>query len=469
MDSDITVKILEGLPRSGKTYTGIALLKQSASGCYISQKHETIDGAIKNLIGIEGKIAVKLEGKSRLCKKNDHKCSNCLMFPSDTNKDHITSKEVDELISDVIHTTPIINKEVIKGLETPEKVKKYGGLCPYHILQKASENADFIFTVPQLVPTDGYFETVVIDEDPTMDYYYPNSVCICEYTHLKNNRAVKIEIPELEKLKNIVSNRKPSDPLDLEILELIRIIEQFRTEIGNFKDNKVETDTLLKRLNDIPYPNIKKPSDTLKRIEKYSSDNDVQAIFEPILFPGMKRVYIEKGRYLNKLYLIANEEQIIRDLPKTDKLLIIGSTKGELFAQKISSNIEVKTKPDLPFKKNFCIIPIEMRDQKNKKGYFESNNQIVNLCKQFYQSNVPVVVVTGSKNAQQTLERKMRDFGLSPLCSQQESCEEQIDSLVTGRPNIIYANSNVSRGVDLDLYDVLIMYHSNFSTPYWSS
>jgi len=26
----------------------------------------------------------------------------------------------------------------------------------------------------------------------------------------------------------------------------------------------------------------------------------------------------------------------------------------------------------------------------------------------------------------------------------------------------------VSRGVDLDLYDVLIMYHSNFSTPYWS-
>jgi len=191
MDSDITVKILEGLPRSGKTYTGIALLKQSASGCYISQKHETIDGAIKNLIGIEGKIAVKLEGKSRLCKKNDHKCSNCLMFPSDTNKDHITSKEVDELISDVIHTTPIINKEVIKGLETPEKVKKYGGLCPYHILQKASENADFIFTVPQLVPTDGYFETVVIDEDPTMDYYYPNSVCICEYTHLKNNRADK--------------------------------------------------------------------------------------------------------------------------------------------------------------------------------------------------------------------------------------------------------------------------------------
>jgi len=268
MDSDITVKILEGLPRSGKTYTGIALLKQSASGCYISQKHETIDGAIKNFTGTNGKIAVKLEGKSRLCKKNVPHCSNCLMFPSDADRGHITSKEVEELISEVITTTPIIDKDAVKGLETPELKAKYGGLCPYYTLQKASETADFIFTVPQLVPADKYFDTVVIDEDPTLEYYYPSSVCIFEYTHLSNNRAVRIEIPELEELKNIVTTKKPSDPIDLDILKLIQVIEQFSAEIQDFKDNKVDIKTLLKRLNNITYPEIKKPLETFERIEE---------------------------------------------------------------------------------------------------------------------------------------------------------------------------------------------------------
>lgn len=464
------ITIISGTPRVGKSrYIVGKLIKDNVeSAVYISQKHEIVTHAASMFSSMSRKKMVKMEGKARLCINGNLDCKNCRLYPNVVDGE-INDPNFTEKVTRQWDDSRSLSKKNIEGND----------VCPYYALRYATDRSRFLFTVPQLVPEYKHYQFAIIDEDVTLSYYYPQSQLICRYNHFTNkHHSVKNEIPSVTTIKEGIEKKKDKSPEEIELLKCIEYIESLNSIFARFAENRITLETLRKRLQSVPRPEVSNPEAVLRYMDnKYPSD-ETRKIFEPILFPALKHIYIETGRFENKIYLVANEEQIIRNLPNADKIIIIGSKRAELFADAISPN-ECWVRPieNAPFLTNLLVIPIQGVKEVKLKGtkkYTRKSEDVTKklgerLCKELYTADIPLIVVTGSSNAQDKLDEKLRKEGVSCQCSKQETRKEIMDTLLTGRPNIIYANSNISRGVDLDFYDVILLYQLDYSTPYWSA
>lgn len=467
--------VIQGLPRQGKTRLSIEKMLDFDSAIYITHRHEILKHVVRILKELTNeKTCVWVEGKRRTCKTGTLNCNSCKMKPSNNKEEHIPYFKLDLIVEKLLDKYRVLTKEIIEKSEKEMEdiVEEYGGICPYYALKIAARKAKYIFTVPQLAKEAGHADLLIIDEDPTFDYFYPKSVCICEYTHGRYEKSVKILIPaEITKLKEVKKIHHAKA-----IRECAKTIEEILEILNKFKEGEISIKEVVEKINEIKFPKINDPEKVLEKIEEIIvDDKDIILYFHPILFPAPKRVFVERNTNNSKikLWLIADEEKICRDVPASKYRILIGSTRAEVFAKQQYGEYKKIVVDRLDHLKNFAIFVVGSY-KKNSKGieYLsreKTKKLLRSIASKFAHANIPVIMVTGSEEQQMRCEAKLREHYVLTHSIKNEKIEQIFDVYLMGGVSIIYANSSISRGVDLDFYDVEIMYNIDFSTPYWSA
>ena len=464
--------LIHGLPRQGKTRWSISILAESRSGIYLTHRHEIINHALKIFRSLtDKKTCVWLEGKARSCRTGTMNCESCLMKPDNTKEENISYFKLEAIVEDLLDRYKVLTKERITEAETPEIIKEYGGLCPYYCLKIAATKAKFIFSVPQLAKELPMKELLIIDEDPTIDYFYPRSALICEYSHNNRERVVKIHIPDEVKDLTEVKNIHHA----AEIRKAAKFLVKVRNILEKFKEYQIGVERLNEELDKLEFPEFDDPEGVLDRLDDLMPVDETKQYFEPVLFPAPKRFYWESssnGKRL-KLWMVADEEFMCRKMPESVRRILIGSTRAEMFAKQVYGEYERISPTTLPYVNNFAIIAVGIKDTDSRgrkrmnKG--RTRTLLRKVAAKLYRNNVPIIMVTGSEEQQERCAAQMRDHRVLVHTVKKEDVDQMIDVLLSGAVAILYANSNISRGVDLDFYDVEIMYNVDFSTPYWSA
>jgi hypothetical protein len=79
---------------------------------------------------------------------------------------------------------------------------------------------------------------------------------------------------------------------------------------------------------------------------------------------------------------------------------------------------------------------------------------------------VPFLILESSKMKQESLQKHLKS---KCIISTNDSEIDQFFNWETGKANIFYSNSTLSRGLDIPFYDVIFADSLNFSVPYWSA
>jgi len=474
---DVKILVFQGLPRESKTYAALWQLRLVNSGIYLSAKHEIIDQSFDRFSCPVGKTAVKMEGKSRLCKTRTLNCSACPMKPDETDINHIGYFDLKLIAENLLEKHCKVSKDEVKSAETDEIIEKYGGLCPYYTLKLVMERCNYIFTVPQIEIPKENVDLLIIDEEPTLSSFFPQCAEICSYSHLPDRANTQIEIPDFQFVVDQIEQKDRKLARDRDVLKAIDILNRWREILISFKDGKISKEQVIPALIGIPAPEFEDPDTAYQYVSKHLVADEHRVFFDPIFYPALISVHEETGRWNNRIYAIADCELQIRQFPSSDRILMIGAT----LAEKIAVTCEPDACKVLEFKKfqyakNFVIFPVEDKQEVtlNGKTYTrldrdKTQKDILDIARELYRQNIPCIIVNGTEETQRQAERNLREMKVSPLVTQQETVAELYDSLLTARPNLVYANSNVSRGIDLDPYDVILIYHAEFSTPYWSA
>ncbi len=474
---DVKILVFQGLPRESKTFRASKELELVNTAIFISARHEIVEQAFNRFSCPRGKTAVKMEGKSRLCKMDTPNCSTCRMKPDETDPNHIGFFQLNSLVESMMGSHQKCSRKTVESIETDEIRKLHGGICPYYALKVAMESCNYVFTVPQIeIPKKCAVDLLVIDEDPSLQHYFPQSMEICSFTHLPNNSSVQIGIPDFQFLIDEIEG-KPQRHVDRDILKAISTLDALRAVLVSFKDNKIDDDKIVETLDNILLPVFEDRDAAYKEISKRLTGDGRRVCFDPVFYPAPIRFYLETSRVKNTIFAIADSEHQVRNFPPSKRMLLIGATMAEKIAKIHAPDAcMVREFKSFHYAHNFAIIPVQatttisINGTEYERGSRDKTQKfMLTIADTLTQNNTPCIVVVGSEQMQRKVEADLREMGVPPLVCQQETRDELDDNLLTGRPTILYANSSVSRGIDLDCFDVILLIHADYSTPYWSA
>jgi hypothetical protein len=102
-------------------------------------------------------------------------CTECEFYPNQHDKSHISYIELRGRAEELLRKEKILTKDKVPC-----------DLCPYFTLRYAEEFAQYCFTVPHFLEDLKPRRLLVLDEDPTLSYFYPPSPMIFKYKQDKN-------------------------------------------------------------------------------------------------------------------------------------------------------------------------------------------------------------------------------------------------------------------------------------------
>lgn len=174
--------ILEAPPRSGKTHWSIRQLLKAKSGNYITHKHSIVAHAIEIFRKEGGNSAVWLEGKSRaeMCIRDNQDCRSCELYPNQHDDNHISYIDYETRSEKLLREHKILTKAEIPS-----------NLCPYYTLRLAEKSADFCFSVVSLIEKIEPRKLTVLDEDPTLNFFYPASMELLRFRKARDEYIIK--------------------------------------------------------------------------------------------------------------------------------------------------------------------------------------------------------------------------------------------------------------------------------------
>lgn len=477
------VVLIHAPPRVGKTHKSVQWMCNENCANYVTHSHSVAYHAAQICAKLmpDDKNAVHLEGKSRCCPYTDilaKGCENCSLYPFRSEQE---SKSIYQSVKKLLKKNKLLCREKV-----PE------GLCPYYVLKIAETMVDYCFTVVHYLNKLQNRDLLVLDEDSTVAQLYPSSIQISSRISTKNQQIMRSLIGEhlpningknvLDLVHDKITDKIESmdhDDLDDEdtdeklraydaIFCCIDIIRQISDACdpqfhGYYDDNLDE----LKQIDfTIPECNQILAYDIVKEITLDLGVSDlVSPIFEPLLFPYENRRLHWAGSNHVKLFMIANEEHRIVDVPDKTKLVIIGDTRADLLVKELDRECTTIVVPKFPFSDQFILVtlPVENAEdrQKKMKYIFRKLNPDPNDC-----VRVPSLVLTASKKEQ---ERLVNTFKSIAVMSEKEGRDGQRWNHAYGGMNVFYTNSVISRGIDVEFYDVIFIYGSNFANPYYEA
>ncbi len=487
--------LIKGNPRIGKTRWAVKQLLKAPNGIYVSHRHTITRHAIEEFRTQNPKrTAVLLMGKDACCNREDGEKGRCADCP----KRLVAEDQVAE--GDGVSITQYFREALTLLRENPvltdQEISQH--LCPHFTLKFAEPYADYCFTVPFFYANEDTTvlikprSLVVLDEDPVVDNFYPTTIKLAEYgrkegkSHNANNvlSDYKLSLDELEKHISALSRKYAEDRRILDILRVIRV--EIAPKIAEFVDNtpsndekkipaKEYKDKLVDKLNaiDIPIFTDEERRAILKRVKQHMkelpiiSNISITEVFEPILFPAPKR-YIWIGDYPSSLYLVG-DRTIIRP-PDAQQLVIIGATNAELFLEELCAGSPqgavILDITEFPFKENFTVFHLNGENKKHKDRMMLRFIRLIVERNRKRDDKAPCLILTNSKKSQEHL------WGRHPsasIMSRDETEEDQISNWRTGKLNIFYTNSTLSRGLNVPYYDLLLVDSCTYTIPFWTS
>lgn len=474
-------EIVEGPPRIGKTRWGVNQMKKAGSGNYITHSHPIAAHAVRIFEELGGVSAVHLEGKARpgMCRKQGTNCTECELCPNEHNDSHIGYIELERRASNLLHEHKILTKERIPN-----------DLCPYYTLKLAEKYARFCFTVPHFIEEIEPRQLTVLDEDPTLSYFFPPSPVLFRYKKEKNEiKFDNVLGKALEQSQGIArksNTSKEEAALELAIDALENINETIKlTMSGECTPEKCYEkieDQLKKTEVNYDDQTIEK---ALRRLGNYHMDHSCEVDLRDYIRCWFYR-YERKPMHLlssgrsgyKSVHLVGDARTPVLNMKWASdakmagrKILIIGNTISELFGKALGDAVVIEIQ-QFKYANNYIVIPMDSGGEDKAAGEIKKQRlKIKELIKKVSgkpdnEKRCPVMVLTGSKEHQ---ERLVRSIGGLAHASQDEGELGQKWNYLAGNVNVFYQNSTISRGLDVDQYHVMLVHDADFAQPSWSA
>ena len=478
--------LVRGIPRTGKTRWAVQQLVKAPDGVFVSHRHSITRHAIDVFKKQPStKKAVLLMGKDACCNREDGekgRCSDCpkrLVADDDVEEgDGVSRTQYFREAHTLLHKNRVL---------TEREIPPY--LCPHFTLKFAEGYADYCFTVPFFYANEDKTvlikprALVVLDEDPVVDYFYPTTIELAEY-HGKTGvvssakNVLSDYLPSLDKLEDHISSLNRRYASDRRILDIIRVIkEEVNPIIAKLVDTPLKEykEELVDKLNAVNFPIITEEErrETLKRVKHHLKELpitfhvSVTGLFEPILFPAQKR-YLWIGHNPNTLYMVG-DRTVIRP-PDTEQLVIIGSTNAELLLEQLCAEAPEEAVildiAEFPYKDNFTVFRLNGETKKHEDRMLLKFIRLLAEKNRNRDDPVPSLILTSSKKNQEHLWDRLQS---AAIMSRDETADQQITNWLTGKLNIFYTNSTISRGIDLPYFDILLVHSCTFVEPFWES
>ena len=478
--------LVRGIPRSGKTRWAVQQLVKAHEGIFVSHRHSITRHAIEEFKKqTSTKTAVLLMGKDACCNREDGEKGRCVDCPK-----RLVADDLIEEGDGVSRTqyfreayTLLRENHVLTDREIPQH------LCPHFTLKFAERYANYCFTVPFFYSNEDKTvlikprALVVLDEDPVVDYFSPTTIELAEYLS-KSGRVYNAKnlisdyLSSLDELENHISNLIRRYASDRRILDIIRVIrDEINPIIARLVDSpsKEYKEDLVNKLNAINLPIFSEEErlETLKRVKHHLKELpttfhvSITGLFEPILFPAQVR-YLWIGHNPNTLYLVG-DRTIIRHTD-AQQLVIIGSTNAELFLEQLCAespqDAVVFDIAEFPYKDNFIVFRLNGETKKHEDRMMLKFIRLLAERNRNRDDPAPSMILTSSKKNQEHFWDRLQS---AAIMSRDETADQQITNWLTGKLNIFYTNSTLSRGVDVPYYDALLVHSCTYAQPYWES
>lgn len=209
-----------------------------------------------------------------------------------------------------------------------------------------------------------------------------------------------------------------------------------------------------------------------------NSETDIKDFVGSIFYPYRKRpthLISSGGSGYRSIYLIGDASAPVVNMHWADtakasghKILIIGNTLAELFGKSLGNAVVLEIQ-ESKYRRNFVVVPIGSSGEDSCRGEVKKQRMKVRkLIKAVAhdpdsETRRPVMVLVGSKEHQEWL---MRSMGGIAHASQEEGETGQQWNHRGGYVNIFYQNSTMSRGLDVDQYNVIYVHDTDFVQPF---
>jgi hypothetical protein len=295
----------------------------------------------------------------------------------------------------------------------------------------------------------------------------------------------------IKEIKDRVAEKSRPREEDRLILSAIAKLEAMKAVIDDTRDGRLEIEQCCQKVHEqiesktrvdpVIANNALRKLDGIYRID-CSSDINVKDFFTPLLIPYEKRpvhVLSSGGSGYNSMYLIGDASSPKVNMAWTStsaseperKVLIIGNTLAELFAKSLGNAVVIEIRK-FKYARNFVVVAADSGKEDTYRG--TEKNQRLKVRKLIKavagspdsKNRHPVLALVGSKEHQDWL---MRSLGGIAHAAQEEGEKGQQWNHRGGYVNIFYQNSTMSRGLDVDQYNIICVHDTNYAQPFWSA
>lgn len=462
-DGETKIIVLKAKPRTGKTHATVQMLKNAGEGNYITHNHAIINHAITIFKEIGGTGAVWMEGKYQdgMCREPNKikNCSKCKRKPLPDNEkgDNIGYMELLGKAQTLLYKHKILTKS-----EVPYE------LCPYYTTKLAAKDAKYVFTVVhniEQVFNDKPRKLTILDEDTTVSHFYTKPI---ELTSITRTRGETSVINNIEKIMDDINNAIENNKKGL--VDYAKKLKEM-SDIINESEGFNIIDTEEKLTNAIT--DWKPRSRYLRDSMDQSNQDDDTATFEDCV-RTMGNLYRPAvitsmaGRAGKRTIFMLGDARTpteymdwMKKVPEGGKIVIIGNTIAENFAANAEKVYKIPCDvleiEGFKYADDFIIITLE--HDKMVQAIKEVRGKI--NATEWH----PAMVLTGSKANQSWA---IEQIGWGTMRSTKEREIEQKRNFRSGAINVFYQNSVMSRGIDIDDYNLLFAFNTDFAEPFWS-
>jgi len=452
-----TGKVIELVapPRTGKTHKVVVWLKKYGEGNYITHTHAVCEHAIKiaKKIGMESVVWVVGMNQPGAC-RHDGNCDTCILKPTKANyyKDGSAFAKL------------LREKKILTAADVPLD------MCPYMTLKRAEENAKYCFTVVNNIGRIRKRKMVILDEEPTLLHFYAGSIEIARMRSTRGditnrNYIAKSNIMQ-QYLDQIINNRKK--PAYKEYAQKLREFEKI-IEAGFHSGESI--DDIANKINKAITGFAPKLINTINEDAQNLNELDLISCIRCLgnLYKENPVRIMNRGGGHKSIFILGDGRRTCYDMgwmEEAEKVIVIGATRGTIFTEEFGGRQIVVR--NFRYDDRFIILGVDTsgapsgnKTEQRKlvletaarlRGDAESNKRI------------PFLILTSSKREQDLVSKQIQ----GSACLNKEREEGMKEKYLSGEPAIFYQNSVISRGLDVDQYNLMFVYGCNFAEPFWS-
>ncbi len=158
-------------------------------------------------------------------------------------------------------------------------------------------------------------------------------------------------------------------------------------------------------------------------------------------------------------------------MDKTEKVIIIGAKRAEIFASEFNGRKLVIDK--FRYDDRFLLVGVDKTKKEDgnetARGAKQAQKKkIIDIANTIWENSetkerMPFLILTGSKREQEKVAKSIP--GATKLMVEREGGME--GKYVNGKPAVFFQNSVISRGLDVDQYNLILVYGCDFAQPFW--